>query len=341
MKTKSKAKRLFLIMAIVGIIFILSGGAIFAVTLANNDWNVFNLDNEELTATYFVDADRTFDRVEFDARFRFNIRMGTEFRVDYFNSNISTITTSVLRNDNGNYTFRFYESGHSWTTSFMLGFAGLARTQASVYITVTQKIFAHFDASSIRLNAVGVDFYGLVMDGSSSRLHLEDAVVSGDVIMDGSSVNAVFRNVDVGGRIVFDGSSQDIEGYRLTADEIFLDGSSIDLSLRNSVIDRLIVDGSSTKIYFRNSAIRVINVDGSSVRVDARRSHMHTFIVDGSSLRANLELYGITENVGAFNFRRADVSGVSGIGQRFKQFSINGSSARLNITMLGGESVFA
>ncbi|MCL2556603.1 MAG: hypothetical protein FWE03_06290 [Firmicutes bacterium] len=322
-----KFKKLFLAMTIIGIIFVLLGGTIFTITLANNDWNIANLDSEKLTAVYFLDQhDRVFDEIEFTGNWRYTIKMGETFRVDYFNSNLSDITISQTRNDRGNYTFSFYEDRPIFSNAMLLGMNGIKRTQSMIYITVTQSIFACFNGASSRINANGIDFNEFNLRGSSSRINIKNSCLSGDMTITGSSINIEFDNVK---------SSQAIK----------LDGSSTELNLSNSQVDTITSRGSSTRFNFSYSQIRYINIDGASSRITASYSHMHTLRVTGASFRATLNLYGVTENLSALNInganRRVNIDGISGAGQGFKRFYINGASARLNITMLGGTSAFA
>jgi len=365
-KKKSPLKKLFIIIAIIGVIFILAGGTIFTVVLANNDWNISSLDNEQLTAAYFLDTeDRAFDSIEFRGNWRYVIRMGDEFRVDYYLSNVRDITISQHRNDNGNYTFVFHEGQQDWRQHISFGFNNINRREKTVYITLTQSVTAYFRGASSRITANGVDFDGFSLRGSSSRLDLQNSAINGSIALDGaairlnlqdseisgnltssgSSVDVYMRDVEVGGNIIFEGASVDITAYNFSANRVQLSGSGRALNLTDSTVDEIISSGAAARFNFMRSQVRYISMTGSSARINAYNSSMHTLIVNGAAFQANLRLYGVRANVGqpriTGSAQRISIEGSNEAGVPFKTINISGSSARLNITMLGGESAFA
>jgi len=344
-KQKSSVKKLFLTLAIIGIVFILTGGTVFTVALANNDWNFSNLDTEELSATYFLDTEnRTFDRIEFRGNWRYVIRMGNEFRVDYYLSSVREITTSQTKNSNGNYTFVFYEGREQWWQNISFGFNGIQRREKTIYITVTQSITAYFRGASSRVTADGVDFINFNMQGSSSRLDLRNSAVGNNITITGASTNVYLRDVEVGGHIIVDGSSVRLEVSNIKAGRLETSGASTRFFINYSIIDTIVSSGSSSLVELFRSEIRHINITGASVSVQARAAHLQSLRVDGSSFRGTLELYGVQENIRPPNItgsnRRVNITGYSGAGVGFIEFDISGASTRLDIRMLGGNNVF-
>jgi len=209
--------------------------------------------------------------------------------------------------------------------------------------------------SNLWMNIENVNVSGNISaTGSSMRAYLTDVKVSGNIRLGGSNLRATMTDVGIQD-IVLEGSSIRFSATRLTAQNIRADGSNMEVTLLNSYVSRLLrAQGSSARITLRDSAVREVYIPRSSnVQVNAYNSHMHTLNASGSSVRAVLRIAGTIQDVSTVavsgsNARiyldgtRQGAALVRPGGEHaFMHFSLEGSSARIQLTMLGSDNRFA
>jgi len=235
-------------------------------------------------------------------------------------------------------------------------------------------------SARVHIADLDINFRNIRVDGSSTRLYLNNVnlnhaqntsiQVSGSaarvtltntqaesVSVTGSSTEAILQNVNIANTLSLAGSAVRATLTNTQAESVSALGSSARIILQNTTIaGTLSVEGSAARATLTDSTVREATLLGSSSRLDAHNSHLRNASVVGSAARADLHIIGNVTDVHTlsasgsnnrlyFNGTRQHNEFRPNAGQPvgaqgFMNFSTLGSNARLDVTMLGGESVF-
>ncbi|MCL2848024.1 MAG: hypothetical protein FWE13_04660 [Firmicutes bacterium] len=350
--------RFIIFACVISLALILIGGTIFTIALARVDFNFRSLDNEELTASHMYTYE-TVDRIELNgSSWRYRIEMGEYFSINYFTSSIVTITATKVSNARGNYTFRLEENrdGNWFVNNVGFGINGIRRSDEDylIVITIANPVAVEINGSATRVTTEGLDFNGFEINGSSVRINLTDVNIWGNLDVSGSNMNMNLTRVTAH-RITTNGSASnlifnDVE----VSGNVSTTGSSTRINWTSGNSDRFIASGSSVRMDLDQVVVRSVSMTGANNHITTKRSDMSSLAIIGSSARATLELVGSIEMIRQVNITgsagRIYFSGVRHSAQNwanitdrensFKTFSITGSSGRIRLNMLGGESTF-
>ena len=307
------AKKIFIILAIAGIIMTVVGGAILVGAFAMGGWDFTQFDNEVLTPAEFTADTPTgdIDSVILEGNWRFSIVRGEQFSVTYYESDLFTITAeaNATSDRTDGKTFHLREQRDGW---FNIGINGVRRQDKTVVVTLVEghEYDIKIIGSSSRTTIVNQDFYSITLGGASSRLNLTQVNVLKDISVTGSSskmefkqvtanqitlgganITAEFDTVTVTQDINLTGSSSKIEFKQVSATSISLSGASITANIDTVTLNQNLTSvGSSVNINIVNSSMRIIDTSGASVTINVEKSDILAGITQlGSNTRINLK----------------------------------------------------